>query len=272
MIKQIKSLFINEYNILILIIINAITIIIQGFTNIPSQFLHWAFLIDNIISLLFIIEMTIKLNHFGRRAYFSSGWNRLDFILVLISTPSLILLFYHSSTLDIGFLYTLRLLRTFKFFRFLKFVPNIEHLILGIKRAMKASLLIFFAFFIFNLIVALFSNYMFREIAPEFFGNPLTSFYSIFKIFTVEGWYEIPDAIAENTSETTAFMVKLFFVGILIAGGVIGLSLVNSIFVDAMVSDNTNNLEVKVAQLESKIDELNETMKKVLLKDDNLGS
>lgn len=33
-----------------------------------------------------------------------------------------------------------------------------------------------------------------------------------------------------------------------------GLSIVNSIFVDAMVSDNNDALELKVAELEKKID------------------
>ena len=37
-------------------------------------------------------------------------------------------------------------------------------------------------------------------------------------------------------------------------GGVIGLSIVNSIFVDSMVSDNNDSLELKVDALQRKID------------------
>jgi voltage-gated sodium channel len=266
--KSLKELFLNEYNILMLIIINAITIVIQGFNNIPTEWLRISFVIDSFISVMFIIEMFVKLKHFGRKEYFKFGWNRLDFFLVVVSTPSLILLFVHTSLLDVGFLYTLRLLRVFKFFRFLKFIPNIDHLINGVKRAIRASVLIFFSFFIFNLVVALFANYIFKEKAPEFFGNPVLSFYSIFKIFTIEGWYEIPEAIAEGSSETVAFFVKLFFISVLLSGGVIGLSLVNSIFVDAMVSDNTSNLEAQVANMDKKIDELKEIISRQITKDD----
>ncbi len=70
----------------------------------------------------------------------------------------------------------------------------------------------------------------------------------------MEGWYEIPDEIAASSSATTAALTKIFFVAILLIGGIFGLSLVNSIFVDAMVSDNNDELEEKVARLEEKID------------------
>ena len=39
----------------------------------------------------------------------------------------------------------------------------------------------------------------------------------------------------------------------LLAGGIIGLSLVNSIFVDAMVEDNTDELEAKVDVLTGEV-------------------
>ncbi|NQX82448.1 MAG: ion transporter, partial [Flavobacteriaceae bacterium] len=41
-----------------------------------------------------------------------------------------------------------------------------------------------------------------------------------------------------------------------ITGGVFGMSLVNSIFVDAMVSDNNDNLERKIEELNKKMDRL----------------
>jgi voltage-gated sodium channel len=46
----------------------------------------------------------------------------------------------------------------------------------------------------------------------------------------------------------------LYFAILLLGGGILGLSLVNSIFVDAMVSDNTDELEKQVSQLSEKID------------------
>jgi len=42
----------------------------------------------------------------------------------------------------------------------------------------------------------------------------------------------------------------------LIGGGIIGLSLINSIFVDTMVSDNNDDLKEQICSLEEKIDKL----------------
>ena len=55
--------------------------------------------------------------------------------------------------------------------------------------------------------------------------------------------------------------VRVYFVLILILGGIIGLSLVNSIFVDAMVSDNNDELEDEVKKLNEKIDLLTEELR-----------
>ncbi len=97
---------------------------------------------------------------------------------------------------------------------------------------------------------------MFNQTAPEYFSNPLVSLYSTFKIFTVEGWYEIPEAITSGLSKTASFFTYLYFIFILLTGGIFGLSLVNSIFVDAMVSDNNDELESKIDRLDEKISKL----------------
>jgi voltage-gated sodium channel len=102
--------------------------------------------------------------------------------------------------------------------------------------------------------MAVFSCYLFKDISPEYFGDPIKSFYSTFKVFTVEGWYEIPEKILKNSSDVVSFFGKAYFIIILMTGGILGLSLVNSIFVDAMVSDNNDDLIEKVEALEKKVD------------------
>lgn len=51
-----------------------------------------------------------------------------------------------------------------------------------------------------------------------------------------------------------SFFVYIYFIFIVLSGGILGLSLVNSIFVDAMISDNNEELEKKIDNLERKID------------------
>lgn len=252
--KRLNSFFLNDYFILGLIILNATVIFIQGFDMHPlfEQSLTY---LDHFITLLFFTEMLVKIKSWGLKNYLNSSWNIFDAVLVGLALPSL--LFWISNIqMGLEFLLVLRILRVFKFFRFLRFVPNIAALINGVKRALKTSVVVLFGFFVFIFIVSVISCFFYKDVSPDFFGDPLKALYSTFKVFTIEGWYEIPDTLAENLSQTKGFFTKLFFVAVLISGGIFGLSIVNSIFVDAMVSDNNDDLEAKVSQLETKIDHL----------------
>lgn len=253
---MLKKALLNDRFVLLIILLNALVIFIEGFQSPEKQVFILEFF-DQFFTIVFLTELIIKLNFYGANKYFQSGWNVFDFILVLIAIPSLVALFLPTDLIDLNYLLAFRVLRVFKFFRFIRFVPEITKIINGAMRAAKASLVILISFFIFNFTVSLISCFLFRNLSAEFFGDPIISFYSIFKIFTIEGWYEIPDALSENIeSPAIVFFVRLYFVLILFIGGIFGLSLVNSIFVDAMISDNNNDLETKIDELSRKIDQL----------------
>ena len=249
----------NDYCILSLIIANALLIFIQEFELRGSKL----DILESIFTVLFVAEMIVKIKEYGFSKYISNGWNRFDFILVLISLPSLAIIFYGDNSLQLNIFLTLRVFRVFKFFRLIRFFPDSAAMVSSIQRALKASYIVLAGFFLLVFIVSLFTCSLYKTVAPEFFGNPLSSFYSIFRIFSIEGWYEIPDLIASRTSPFIAFISKLYFIVILLGGGIIGLSLVNSIFVDAMVSDNNDDLKYEVSQLSNKIDELTENINKL---------
>ena len=250
-----KKLFLNDKFILILILINAIIIFTIGFAM-PQTYKFGLHILDNLITALFIIELWVKFRAFGVKGYFKSNWNKFDFILIILSIPALIAFILNTAFSDISFLLIFRVMRAFKSFRFLKFIPGIEHLMLGVQRALKASVIILIAFVIYIFIIGIFSFYIFQQSAPEFFGNPLTSLYSTFKIFTIEGWFAIPERISQSYNSVPAFFIHAYFIFVLLTGGIFGLSMVNSIFVDAMVSDNNDDLEKKIDDLDRKITEL----------------
>ncbi len=254
--KKITSLFLNDKFILLLIIVNTITIFSEGFESIEIRFFNIANFIDSLITVLFVIEALVKILHLSWRKYFQSNWNKLDFLLIILSLPSLLMLFANDETADISFLLVIRISRVFKFLRFFKFIPGIVDLAKGVRRALRTSVVVLFGFIIYNFIISILSCYLFKNLSPDFFGNPIISFYSTFKVFTVEGWYEIPDEMSIGLSGIKLFFIKLYFVIILITGGIFGLSIVNSIFVDSMVSDNNDDLERKIDELNKKIEML----------------
>lgn len=254
---MLKRLFLNDIFLLVIISTNALIIFLQGFFSLSSTNGQMLEMTDHFFTTLFIIEAIIKIQSFGAKRYFKEAWNIFDFSLVVIALPSLVILVTPFEMLSLDFLLTLRILRVFKFFRVLKFIPNIESLLNGVFRAVQSSVLILFAFLIFNFIFAVLSFSFFSEIAPEHFSNPLISFYTTFKVFTVEGWYEIPDLIAERTESVgLAVFARIYFVLLLFGGGIFGLSLINSIFVDSMMSDNNDEVLERINKLENKIDEL----------------
>jgi voltage-gated sodium channel len=125
--------------------------------------------------------------------------------------------------------------------KILGILKNGENLLLGIGRALKSSYVILLLFILINFILSTIAFHLFHEKSPDF-ENPLAALYSVFKIFTVEGWYEIPEQISMHYGFWGGWFVRLFFIVILFIGGIFGLSIVNAVFVEGMVNnDNTDN-------------------------------
>ncbi|WP_052671003.1 ion transporter [Draconibacterium sediminis] len=252
---MIKKLFLNDRFILGLILLNSVILFIGSYFLSESDKQILA-IIDNSITALFIIELIIKCNEFGIKGYFESNWNKLDFVLILLSIPALITFIFNLNIIDFSFLLVFRIMRVFKAFRFFKFIPNVGELVAGVQRALKASVFVFLGFAVYIFIIGVLSFYLFQNSNSEYFENPMVSLYSTFKIFTVEGWFEIPEQIIKNYSKAGIFFTYLYFIFVVLTGGIFGLSIVNSIFVDSMVSDNNDELERKIDDLDSKITEI----------------
>lgn len=252
--KRLKAYFLNDWWILFLIIVNTLFIFWEEF-GVEGAWIDW---VEAFFTFAFIFEMYVKIQHYSFKGYLKNGWNQFDFILVILSLPSLLALFNFDVSLTFNLFLVFRIFRVFKVFRLFKFLPNADNFVSSVKRAIKASYIILFGFFILIFVVALVSTTFYRTIAPEYFNNPMQSLYTIFRLFSIEGWYEIPDLIAERTNATIGFWTKFYFSVLLLVGGILGLSLVNSIFVDAMVSDNTDDLEQEVAELKSSIHDLHQ--------------
>lgn len=140
----------------------------------------------------------------------------------------------------------------------LHFFPNFSKLIKAFTQAMRQPYAILLSFAVIMVIFGLLNCSLFGEADPEHFQTPLRSIYAVFQICTVEGWYETPNAVAEyyGASSVTAEFVRVYFCALLILGGIIGMSFINSIFVDAMVADNNDDVMTKLNELQKSIDEL----------------
>ena len=260
--KILKRVFLNEPFIITVILFNTALIFVEGFPNLNLNIslvdlLHYTFLF------IYILELLFKLSEYGFKKYFKEGLNRLDFFLVIISIPELFTLFTEIETLNLSFVFTLRsirLIRIVRLFRVVAIFESSKLLFRGVKRALKSSYLILFVFVVINFIFALLSHNLFSNVAPEYFGDPLKSLYSIFKVFTIEGWYEIPDVVTENYNNSISiWLVRLYFIVVLFIGGIFGLSIINSVFVEGVIHDEEE--DKKLNEIINRLDNIEKKLK-----------
>ena len=250
-----KKFFLNEFNMLMAIVLNSIVICLLYFPQISSNIHNKLEYIDHFFILVFLFEALIKLSVYKPKEYFSSGWNIFDFILVIGSLPALISYFYPLPNTAV--LLILRLFRLVRLVRFIRFVPRMEMILAGLGRALKSSIFVIMVLIFLNFLLALFTCHFYGEKAPEYFGDPLISSYTVFQLFTVEGWNEIAAIIsAKYQNPMIIGLARFSFVLIVLTGGIFGMSLANAIFVDEMTMDNNQDLEAKMDELSEQIAEL----------------
>ena len=257
---MLKRFFLEEKNVMIVIVINAIVIFLLNF----PEYRNNLFLInlDHFFILVFLVEAIVKIIALKPKNYFRDSWNVFDFIIVVMSIPAMLTYFY--ATPDASFFTILRLIRFVRLIRFIRFVPRMDMILDGLQRAIKASVFVLVVLIFLNFILALFTCHFYGEYAEEYFGNPLVACYSIFQMFTVEGWNEIPAVIANRMGDDRILIaaMRFYFVLVVLIGGIFGMSLANAIFVDEMTMDNNKDLEKKMDQLQQQISELKELIKK----------
>ena len=249
--KKWSNIFSNERFILWAIVLNTVVMFLGGFW--PGNM--WFELSDALFTFIFLFEALTKISQNGWKGYWLQGWNKFDFIILVIALPSLSGLFVDDAMITNSVL-VLRAMRLFKSFRMVRFIPNIDKLLKGLQLAFKASLLVIMAFVVFLIVFSILTSTIFGKIAPEYFGNPGISLYSIFRLFSIEGWYELPDAIVAHSSDSWGIFARCYFSMLMFFGGIIGISLINSIFVDSMTEDNNDEVLEKLKQIEDKLDKL----------------
>lgn len=247
-----RRFLLNDKASLALVILNTVSIFVGGYY--PDSFLFTV--IDSVFTLIFLAEAVCKICEMSWAGYWSDGWNRFDFIITMAALPSLMNLFV-DGFLATNILLVLRVLRVFKSFRLFRFIPNVSQLLKGIILAIKASFVVTLGVSVMLLVLAILTSTLFGQYAPEYFGTPGEALYSTFRMFTVEGWYEIPDMIASRSSAFMGVVARIYFAVELFIGGILGMSLINSIFVDAAVSDNNDDVKKELAEIKEMLSRMN---------------
>jgi voltage-gated sodium channel len=259
--KFLKSLFEVEEEkqspvIMYLILFNAFILFLHSFPNLEAYYPAFDVL-DHVITIFFILEVIIKIKILGWGRYFAKSWHRFDFLIVVCSAPSILLLIPYMAEImpNLHFLLVLRVARILKFYRLIEFIPNLKETIKALNRALRASLFLILAFFVFNFVVSLFTHHIFKDVAPQYFGNGLISFYSIVKTVTGEG-FNVADDVAGSDTGVINVVIRFYFVAIILSGGIIGLSLVNTVFINEVTREANDEMEERLKHVQQELAEI----------------
>ena len=260
--RKLTAFLISERTVMTVILVNTVALILAGFYAEGAPEKRFFETVDYCSVVFFVVEMLIKIRTRTWRGYIGSGWNRFDFFVTVLCLPVLLSPFLGGHPL--GWAPIVRTGRLFRLFRLLRFIPDVDRLMQGIRRALRASVGIFLGLFLINLILALTASFFFAKESPEMFGDPARSFYSIFRIFTVEGWNEFPEALETRGGAVWHLLTRLFFGFTVLVCGMLGFSLANAVFIDEMMMDNTTVLEDKVDALQAQIASLEEKLDRLV--------
>ena len=132
--------------------------------------------IDTLCLAIFTLELVTKLVVY-RLAFFRSGWNIFDLVIVTIS------LLPASGPLSV-----LRAMRILRVLRLLSVVPEMRRVVGSLLAAVPGMSSIAGVMLLLYYVSAVLSTKLFGESFPEWFGSIGASMYTLFQVMTLESW------------------------------------------------------------------------------------
>lgn len=249
--QAIRAWIVREETAAWIITLNCLTVFIMLFPEVSAEGRFFLGLIDLGCNIYFMLEAAGKISIDAKR-YFRNPSDIFDFSLVAFVVGGFILGEYESASAA----YLLRTVRLMKFGRLVKRIKGMKALLFNVKQAFSASVSICLMMSMTILILAMLMTVFYGASTPEYFGNPAKSIYTVIRLFTLEGWYEIPDALAATQGFMTGFVTKAVFSLIVIFGGVFAISFITSSVTDRLAQDEHTEILDQFNALNAKIDEL----------------
>ncbi len=165
-----------RYSILGVILFNAILLGLETVPSVMEVAGPLILALDTLCLGIFTTEILLKLFAF-RWAFFKSGWNLFDFVIVGIS------LIPGSEGLSV-----LRALRVLRLLRVVSVAPSLKRVVEGLITALPGMGSVFLLMALIFYIGSVMATKLFGESFPQWFGDLGNSGYSLFQIMTLESW------------------------------------------------------------------------------------
>jgi voltage-gated sodium channel len=207
-------------------------------------------LLDDICLAIFVAEIVMKFTVL-RGAFFRDGWNVFDMVVVGIA------LIPNSGALSV-----MRALRVLRVLRLATAIPSMRRVINGMFVALPGGASVAGVLFIMYYVAAIIALNLFRDV-PEHFGSIGQTFFTLFKMMTLEGWPDIASVVIEKHPQAW-----IFFVCFIIFTTFTTLNLLFGIIVDAMEKAKEVEVRDEMAERGMAANEVSTDMRVVLIEED----
>ncbi|MFP4616019.1 MAG: ion transporter [Thiohalorhabdus sp.] len=201
-----------------LILINAVTLGLQTSERAVEAAGGLLYVLDRLVVAVFVVEIAAKLAAF-RGAFWRSGWNVFDFLVVAISV------------IPAGEQFAvLRALRVLRVLRLTTVVPQMRSVVGSLLAALPGMTSIIGVLLLIFYVAAVMATQLYGDRFPDDFGHIGISMYTLFQIMTLESWSE---AIVRPVMEVYP-SAWLFFVPFIVVTSFAVLNLFMALIVDSM--------------------------------------
>lgn len=179
--KKIDSSSIFQWSVIAVIILSALLIGAKTH-DLPPTAVDILTFFDGAITVFFVIELTIRFMAFPKKkAFFKSGWNIFDTLIVI------------GSLIPAGGSGVLlaRLLRVFRVLRLVSMVPELRLLINALIKAIPRMGYIALLMFVIFYIYAAAGSMVFHSINETLWGDVSISMLTLFRVATFEDWTDV---------------------------------------------------------------------------------
>jgi voltage-gated sodium channel len=229
--------------IVILILFNAAILGLMTL-DIPAGLMATLQFLDDACLAIFVVEIVMKLVVMRGR-YFRDGWNVFDIVVVGIALMP-----------NTGALSVLRALRVLRLLRLATAVPSMRRVINGMFAALPGGASVAGVLFIMYYVGAIIGVTLFKDTVPQHFGDIGTTFFTLFKMMTLEGWPDIASVVIEKHPQAW-----IFFVVFIIFTTFTTLNLLFGIIVDAMEKAKEEEVREEMAEQGVTIDDISDGMR-----------
>lgn len=182
------------------ICVNAVTL---GFEtlSVADQWRPMLMVLDRAIVVFFLIELILRLIAYGP-GFFKSGWNNVDFLIIVGTTLAASNLFA-----------ALRAFRILRVLRVVSVIPRMRTVVQALVDSIPGIISVAMVALLIVYVFAVISSNLYGNTHDELFGDVFTSMYTLFQVITLEGWREIADEVSTDHPYAWVFFITFVLIG-----------------------------------------------------------